>query len=85
MDFAAARGLVEAAMLGPIDLDDWSDDASNRRLRLRLRPEFIALKANPGMTRLNLAETDFRLLERFCAEESLSDAEIDALIAALGA
>ena len=74
------------AMLGPIDIDDWSDEASDLRVRLRVRPEFIALKTNPGLTRLeNLTDEDFGLLARFCAEENLSDDEIDALISALHA
>jgi hypothetical protein len=73
-------------MLGPIDIEDWSDEASELRVRLRARPEFMEMKTNPGLTRLkNLTDEDFKLLARFCAEENLSDGEIDALIEALHA
>jgi hypothetical protein len=73
-------------MLGPIDIEDWADSSSDMRARVRQRPEFIEMKTNPGLKRLeSLTEQDFNLLARFCAEESLSDDEIDLLIEALHA
>ena len=73
-------------MLGPIDIDDWADSAADMRARVRQRHEFIELKTNPGLTLLeNLTEPDFKLLARFCADQSLSDDEIDLLIMALHA
>jgi len=73
-------------MLGPIDIEDWADASADLRARVRQRPEFIELKTNPGLTQLeSLTKQDFALLARFCAEENLSDDEIDALIEALHA
>jgi hypothetical protein len=73
-------------MLGPIDIEDWADSSADLRARLRRRPEFVEVKTNPGLTSLrNLEEQDFSLLARFCADENLSDDEIDLLIAALRA
>jgi hypothetical protein len=71
-------------MLGPIDIEDWSDDGDALRARLRQTQEFFALKTNPDLIALNtLDESEFALLSRFCADDILSDAEIDALVEAL--
>ncbi len=71
-------------MLGPNDIEDFTDEHADLRGALRQRPEFFALKADPALKSIEgLDRKDFALLARFCRDEPLADAQILALIAAL--
>jgi hypothetical protein len=72
-------------MLGPVDLDDWYDEDDILRGRLRLRPEYVALRKNPGISALPRLEAEaFALARRFSRDEILDSEEIARLARALG-
>jgi hypothetical protein len=71
-------------MLGPVDIEDWSDDYANLCARVRRRREFVALKCDPNGAGLEkLDKTVFGLLARFRAEDRLSINEIRLLTRSL--
>ena len=67
-------------MLGPNDLDDWYDEDTDTRARLRISSAFLQLKAAPGLTALPHHTPElFALAKRFSRDEILTDAEVEAL------
>ncbi len=73
-------------MLGPVDIEDWSDDYADLCARVRRRREFVAFKCDPeGAALETLDKKVLFLLARFCVEENLSETEMRVLTHALQA